>query len=214
MKPPFQYPRRAEADNFRTKVKLVRSAFRSPRSIAVGSHQPRRGPASLVNGFSSAATDHLNRFWSSEVPNHKQCHGPKSGFLCRLYGWGSRCASASKLQKMEDSTVIPRLLGQIRPPIRERLRAGEYLLSNGVTSLRGILSYLRQQQAPSKFGAAQTDIAPSSGTRPFGVMLSTTRRRCWLSCDRKWWARYRTGGTWSLHLILAENHLQLPCETA
>src|ERR1700730_13981808 len=75
MKPPFQYPRRAEADNFRTKVKLVRSAFRSPRSIAVGSHQPRRGPASLVNGFSSAATDHLNRFWSSEVPNHKQCHG-------------------------------------------------------------------------------------------------------------------------------------------
>src|SRR3984893_8878532 len=47
---------------------------------------------------------------------------------------------------------------------------------------------------PSKFGAAQTDIAPSSGTGPFGVMLSTTRRRCWLSCDRKWWARYRTGG--------------------
>lgn len=65
-----------------------------------------------------------------------------------------------------------------------------------VTILRGILSYLRQQQAPSKFGAAQTDIAPSlSGTRPFGVMLSTTRRRCWLSCDRKWWAPYRTGGT-------------------
>jgi hypothetical protein len=84
-----------------------------------------------------------------------------------------------------------------------------------VTILRGILSYLRQQQAPSKFGAAQTDIAPSSsGTRPFGVMLSTTRRRCWLNCDRKWWAPYRTGGTWSLHLILAENRLQLPCETA
>src|SRR5712675_169086 len=78
MKPPFQYPRRAEADNFRTKVKLVRSAFRSPRSIAVGSHLPRRGPALPVNGFSSAATAYLNRFWSSEVPNHKQCHGPKS----------------------------------------------------------------------------------------------------------------------------------------
>src|SRR5580704_1334090 len=76
MKPPFQYPRRAEADNFRTKVKLVRSAFRSPRSIAVGSHQPRRGPALLVNGFSSAATAYLNRVWSSEVPNHKQCRGP------------------------------------------------------------------------------------------------------------------------------------------
>src|SRR4029077_16063770 len=107
MKPPFQYPRRAEADNFRTKEKLVRSAFRSPRSIAVGSHQRRGGPASLVNGFSSAATAHLNRFWSSEVPNHKQCHGPKPEFLCRLCGWGSRCASASKLQEMGDSRVIP-----------------------------------------------------------------------------------------------------------
>src|SRR5258707_8100911 len=91
MKPPFQYPRRAEADNFRTKVKLVRSAFRSPRSIAVGSHQPRRGPALLVNGFSSAATAHLNRFWSSEVPNHKQCHGPKPGLVYRLRG-GEPCS--------------------------------------------------------------------------------------------------------------------------
>jgi hypothetical protein len=108
----------------------------------------------------------------------------------------------------------PTALGQIRSPIRERIPAGEYLLSNRVTLLRGILNYLRQQQAPSKFGAAQTDIAPSSGTRPFGVMLSTTRRRGWLNCDRKWWAPYRTGGTWSLHLILAENRLQLPCETA
>src|SRR5712672_237565 len=107
MKPPFQYPRRAEADNFRTKVKLVRSAFRSPRSIAVGSHQPRRGPALPVNGFSSAATAYLNRFWSSEVPNHKQCHGPKHRFLTRLRGWGSGSASASKLQKMGDSTVVP-----------------------------------------------------------------------------------------------------------
>src|SRR5580693_8310146 len=32
------------------------------------------------NSFSSAATAHLNRFWSSEVPNHKQCHGPNTGF--------------------------------------------------------------------------------------------------------------------------------------
>jgi hypothetical protein len=102
MKPPFQYLRRAEADNFRTKVKLVRSAFRSPRSIAVSSHQPRRGPALLVNGLSSAATAHSDS-GVSEVPNHKQCHNPKPGFLRRLCGWGSRCASASKAPQRRTS---------------------------------------------------------------------------------------------------------------
>jgi hypothetical protein len=180
MKPPFQYPRRAEADNFRTKVKLVRSAFRSPRSIAVGSHQPRRGPALPVNGFSSAATAYLNRFWSSEVPNHKQCHGPKSPIseVTKNGGipqWSHRRRRlwGRFVHLHESGFELANIFYQTEP--------------NRATILRGILSYLRQQQAASKFGQPQTDIAPSSGTRPFGVMLSTTRRRCWLSCDRKSW---------------------------
>jgi hypothetical protein len=99
MKPPFQYPRRAEADNFRTKVKLVRSAFRSP--IYHGWFASAAERTRLIGKWVFFGSDRPSKpileFGSSKP---QACHGPRPGFLCRLCGWGSRCASASKLQKM------------------------------------------------------------------------------------------------------------------
>jgi hypothetical protein len=49
---------------------------------------------------------------------------------------------------------------------------------------------------------AADGFAVDSFTDTRAAPLSTTRPKCWLSCDRKWWEPYRTCGTWSLHLIL------------
>ena len=80
--------------------------------------------------------------------------------------------------------------------------------------MRGILSYLRQQQAPSKFakfGAAQTAFIRHSAVRRHAVdyapeMLAKLRQEV-VGAIPDWRDSF-------LHLILAENRLQLPCETA
>src|ERR1700730_5037447 len=156
MKPPFQYPRRAEADNFRTKVKLVRSAFRSPRSIAVGSHQPRRGPASLVNGFSSAATDHLTDFGVRKF------------------------RTTSSVMALSPDFYADCAVGTVAVRARRSYKNGGFHSDPIAADGFAVDSFTDTRAAP----------------------LSSTRRKCWLSCDRKWWEPYRTCGRWSLHLIL------------
>src|ERR1700747_3849295 len=99
MKPPFQYPRRAEADNFRVKLKLVLSAFRSPiyHGWFASAAERTRLTGKWVFFGSDRPSKPILEFRSSKP---QACHGPRPGFLCRLCGWGSRWGSASKFQKM------------------------------------------------------------------------------------------------------------------